>query len=114
MTKGVKISIIVISFIFIFSLLLSIIIFNKSAGNFVEIIQDNKVLYTFDLNTTYDKTIKIECENGYNIIEIDKNQVRISESNCPDKVCMNTGNLRSGVPIVCLPHKLVIRYADED
>ena len=61
------------------------------------------------------QTIRIESPyGGYNIVEIGEgNTIRISEADCPDKTCIKTGTLKSeGVPIVCLPHKLVIKFTD--
>lgn len=90
-------------------------LFHNSDGNYIEIVQDNNVLYKIDLNAAENRTIRIEEKNGgYNIVEIADGQVRISEADCPDKTCVNTGFLSGDIPIVCLPHKLVIKYSDED
>ncbi|MBO7395029.1 MAG: NusG domain II-containing protein [Ruminococcus sp.] len=88
-----------------------------SDSTWVAITQDGKTLYTFDLATFDDEQtqqIRIESpDGGYNIVEIDEgNTIRISEADCPDKTCVKTGELSDGVPIVCLPHKLVIKYID--
>ena len=88
-----------------------------SDSTWVAITQDGKTLYTFDLATFDDEQtqhIRIESPyGGYNIVEIGEgNTIRISEADCPDKTCVKTGELSDGVPIVCLPHKLVIKYID--
>ena len=89
-----------------------------SDSTWVEITQNGKTLYTFDLATFDDEQtqhIRIESPyGGYNIVEIGEgNTIRISEADCPDKTCIKTGTLKSeGVPIVCLPHKLVIKFTD--
>lgn len=115
MTKSVKICIIVIVFIFITALIFSLVLFQKKDSEYVSIVQDNKVLYRLNLNITENQTIRIEDGNrGYNIIEISNGKIRIIESDCPDKTCVNTGFLSGDMPIVCLPHKLVIKYSDEN
>lgn len=115
MTKGVKICIAVISVVFISALIASVMLFRNTDKNYIEIVQDNKALYKIDLNVTSNQTIKIDDNNGgYNIVEISDGEVRISEADCPDKTCVNTGFLSSDIPIVCLPHKLVIKYSDEN
>ncbi|MDE6520111.1 MAG: NusG domain II-containing protein [Ruminococcus sp.] len=114
MTKSVKICIAVIVLIFISALILSLVLLQKKDNEYISIVQDNKVLYTLNLNTTENKTIRIEDNNGgYNIIEILDGKIRISYADCPDKTCVNMGFLSSNMPIVCLPHKLVIKYNDE-
>lgn len=114
MTKSVKICIAVIVLIFISALILSLVLLQKKDNEYISIVQDNKVLYTLNLNTTENQTIRIEDNNGgYNIIEILDGKIRISYADCPDKTCVNMGFLSGDMPIVCLPHKLVIKYNDE-
>ena len=46
---------------------------------------------------------------GANTIQVERGRIRISQANCPDQVCVDQGWISNGtVPIVCLPHKLVI------
>lgn len=43
------------------------------------------------------------------VIEIENGQIRVKSSDCPDKVCVNTGYIsKEGEKIVCLPKKLII------
>lgn len=72
-----------------------------------EIYLNGELLKTVPLDE--DREFTIECGNGYNTIIINNNSVRVSDADCPDKVCVNTGAISGGaVPIVCLPHKLEI------
>lgn len=115
MTKGVKICIAVAVVLFILSLISTVFLLNKPDSNYIEIVQDNKILYRIDLSVTENQTIKIEDNSGgYNIVEITDGKVRISEADCPDHTCVNTGFLSGDIPIVCLPHKLVIKYSNEN
>lgn len=115
MTKGVKICIAVIGIIFVASVIVSLIMFRKPESQYVAILQDNEIIYKFDLTSAENQEIKIESkEGGYNVVKIADGQIRISDADCPDKICVNTGFLLGSVPIVCLPHKLVIRYSYED
>ncbi|MCM1133789.1 MAG: NusG domain II-containing protein [Ruminococcus flavefaciens] len=114
MTKGVKICIAVIAVVFIIALIASLVLFQDSDSQYVSIVQDNQVLYNISLDSD-DRTIRIEDKDGgYNIVEISDGKIRISEADCPDKTCVNTGFLSGDMPIVCLPHKLVIKYTDEN
>lgn len=55
------------------------------------------------------KTIPIESEYGYNLLEIGDERVRVIEASCPDKIDVKQGYISSiGETIVCIPNKLVI------
>ncbi|MCR5707953.1 MAG: NusG domain II-containing protein [Ruminococcus sp.] len=117
MTKGVKICLAAATVIFVGAVAAMLYLRLPSDSTWVAITQDGKTLYTFDLATFDDEQtqhIRIESPyGGYNIVEIGEgNTIRISEADCPDKTCVKTGELSDGVPIVCLPHKLVIKYID--
>ncbi|MBS7403219.1 MAG: NusG domain II-containing protein [Oscillospiraceae bacterium] len=44
-----------------------------------------------------------------NLLAISEGGARISEADCPDKLCVNQGEIRySGQSIICLPHKVVV------
>lgn len=115
MTKGIKICIAVITVIFVGAVTVSLLLFRKSDSSYISIVQDNEIIYKFDLSATENQTIRIEDKNGgYNIVEISDGRIRISDADCPDRTCVNTGFLSGDIPIVCLPHKLVIRYSYEN
>lgn len=55
------------------------------------------------------KTIPIETEYGYNLIEIGDGKVRVIEADCPDKLDVKQGYISEvGEIIVCLPNRLVV------
>ncbi len=79
----------------------------------VEIISDGKVLYEIDLEKENDREITVTCNGRKNIITIKDHEIYVSSAECPDHTCMNMGKLSdNGVPIVCLPNKLMIRYKE--
>ena len=42
-------------------------------------------------------------------VELDR-AISVSDADCPDKICVKTAPVSDGIqPIVCMPHKLVIR-----
>lgn len=114
MTKGVKITLAVVILIFFGSVAVAAaIILNKPESAKIEILKDNKLLYILDVEKDTGK-YRIPDENGgYNVVEIYGGEVFISEADCPDQTCVKMGKLDSGLPIVCLPHKLVVRFAEE-
>ena len=77
----------------------------------VEIISGGTVLYTLDLSKEKDREITVEYEGRKNVIKIEGGDIYMLEAECPDHTCIKTGRLSTaGVPIVCLPNKLTIRY----
>ena len=116
MTKGVKILIIIVAALFIGSVIWVILSYRTSDSTYVEIVQNNKVLYTLDLSKENDRTFRIESnDGGWNEIKIENGKISISDADCPDHTCVKTGVLRSeAMPIVCLPHKRVIRFAEKE
>ncbi|MCR5601825.1 MAG: NusG domain II-containing protein [Ruminococcus sp.] len=115
MTKGVKILIAAAALLFVGSLVWILLSFRDSDSTIVEVVQNNKVIYTFDLSKEKDRTIRVNApDGGWNDIKIENGTICISDADCSDHTCVKTGVLRSEqIPIVCLPHRLVIRYADK-
>lgn len=78
-----------------------------------EIIYDGKVIQTVDLN----KDCVFSPQGFQNIkFQIKNGSIAFIESDCPDKICVNTGFINStGQNAVCLPNKMVLRLiSDED
>lgn len=77
----------------------------------VEVLQDGIAIFRFDLEHEDDRIVSIDNNGSINRIEIKDHQIRMLEADCPDQICVHMGQLRAnGLPIVCLPHHLVIQY----
>ena len=111
MSKGLKAVYIAFAVILAAAIAGTVMIFSAPSSRTVEIISGGEVLYTIDLSHTADKTFRVERDGNYNVIEIIDGKIHVSEADCPDKTCVHTGFLQGGAPIVCLPNRLVIRYA---
>ena len=86
----------------------------KPSGTVANVYVKGELVYSVDLsevNEPFDK--KIETENGYNILHVEKNKIKISEADCPDHTCVSTGHASGSTPIVCLPHELVVKIEKE-
>lgn len=60
-------------------------------------------------NSNQKEIINIETNLGKNVVEINNGGVRITDSDCPDKICVKDGfKSNPGEVLVCLPHKVVI------
>lgn len=74
----------------------------------IEIISEGKVLYTLSL--AIDQTVTVTTVLGSNTVTIEDGAVAVTAADCPDHYCMQRGWCPSGTDIVCLPHRLVIRF----
>ncbi len=110
LTKGDKYLII---FIIVISLVSLFYIKNSTLNvgeKYVSIQVDGEEIkrIIFDRNII-GKTIPIETEFGYNLIEIGDEKVRVIEADCPDQLDVKQGYIsKTGEIIVCLPNRLVI------
>ena len=77
----------------------------------VSVFLDGELVESLDLSAVVAPySFTIEGEYGFNVIEVERGRVCVSGADCPDCYCIRQGWLSGGVvPIVCLPHKLVIR-----
>ena len=83
----------------------------RSHDRQVEILQDGKILYTLDLAQAEDQTFTVTYGGRTNEIEIRDHQIRVKAADCPDQICVHMDWLEAA-PIVCLPNRLSIQYAD--
>ena len=116
MTKGVKICLAAVIVIFL-TAAAAVILMSLRTGQHIAVIEQNgEIIYRIDLDKETDREFTVTTpEGGQNTICIKDGTICVSEADCPDKTCVNTGILRNeGTPIVCLPHKLIIRFADEN
>ena len=82
-------------------------------GGRVEIEKDGRLYAEYSL--TENRTVKIEDEDGFNLLIIENGKVFIKEASCPDKLCVNQGSAsKNGETIVCLPNKTVITVRSGD
>ena len=86
----------------------------ETEGLTADIYLDGKLIESIDLNAVdapYDFTV--ESEYGSNTVHVEYGGISVTAADCPDKVCVRQGVVRDSLlPIVCLPHRLVIRLED--
>lgn len=88
----------------------------QTTGTIANVYQDGVCIYSFDLSAvTETETYTVTDDSGHvNVIEVEPGRIRVSEANCPDQVCVESGWLSSSLrPIVCLPAKLVIQIESD-
>lgn len=85
---------------------------NLKPGNEAEVYVDGSLVQTIDM--TRDDIYLFDTSYGTNTVVVEGGEIRVSEADCPDKICMNMGGVsRSGETITCLPHKLVIEVHND-
>lgn len=84
----------------------------RAAGGGVACLyQNGELVREIDLDkvkTPYSFEILSE-QGGSNTVSVERGRIRISQADCPDRICVNRGWISDGTePIVCLPNKLLI------
>ena len=87
--------------------------FIKKDGNKVVIKVDGEIVKIVNLPDT-NNIIVNGYDGGTNTVVIENGTVYMTEADCPDKICVNTGKIsKIGETIVCLPHRVVVEIQGE-
>ena len=87
---------------------------NKTKGTMATIHVNGEFLMELPLNTNTSVTIKtdetnVTSEENFNVITIEDGKAFVTQSDCPDKVCVEHKKISYiNETISCLPHKLVV------
>jgi len=85
----------------------------QTSGRTVEILQDGTLLYTLDLDHAENQVFEVSYQGRSNTIQIQDGAICVLKAECPDQTCVHMDFLSdSGLPIVCLPNRLVIQFTD--
>ena len=58
---------------------------------------------------------RVDTDSGSNVIQARPGGIRVLEADCPDQICVKMGELTGGgIPIICMPHRLVIEIEGGD
>lgn len=82
-------------------------------GTYAVVIVDGNEYQRIPLSNNTEQTI--QTETGYNIICVTDGQVYVTEADCSNQVCVNTGEISAkGEVIACLPHGLTVTIEATD
>ena len=75
---------------------------------------DGELYREIDLRAvTFPYEFEIETEYGCNTVRVEHGRIAVVSADCPDKICVQRGFAEDSLlPIVCLPHRLVIQLED--
>ena len=87
---------------------------NQSRAEWAFVYQDGVLISSIDLaGLSEPEFLMVEYGTGVNHITTQQGRIRVSYANCPDGFCVRQGWVSGGlIPIVCLPHRLVIMFDD--
>lgn len=74
-----------------------------------EITSEGQLVQIVDLHIDQELTIP-SSNGGVNVVTVKDGKIAVTYADCPDGYCMDRGYCNSGTQIVCLPHRLVIRF----
>ena len=83
----------------------------RPGGRSVQIEVNGRPAYILPLDK--DRSVSVEGPLGKTLIEIKNQRVRVTDSPCRNKLCIQQGWVRSGT-IICLPNRVVITVGDHD
>ena len=110
-----RIWIIVFSVVALLCLAIWLFISNAfSQSMIVGIYKDGSLVEKTDLNSvTGEREITLSGDFGDNVILVSNGRIEMKSADCPDKLCVKHGELKSSSsPIVCLPNKVVIKFEE--
>lgn len=81
------------------------IMFN-ARGKTVVVTVDGEEYATLSLDE--DTVLEVKTERGYNLVVVEDGKVYVKESDCPDKICVKSGEATELKTVVCLPHRLTV------
>ena len=81
-----------------------VFVFTPEKGEKAEIYLDGEKVMTLSLDV--DREIVLE----HMTIIVEKGAIRVSDADCPDKICKARGTIsKAGQSIVCVPNRIVIK-----
>lgn len=108
--RAVRTVFIICAAVFIMAAAATVWLFTRPTGKIVQITSEREIIARIDLSTANDETIEVSSSSGKNVIKIEDGTIFVSEADCPDQTCVKMGRLGGGMPIVCLPHRLIIEF----
>ena len=83
----------------------------KKDGELANIYCNGSLIKSINLSKVEESyTIDVE---GHNTVLVEKGQISMLKADCPDKLCVKQGKIKSAdYPIVCLPNKIIIRIEE--
>lgn len=86
----------------------SLLLFRPQEAAQAQIWSDGVLIATLPLSV--DTVMTVECKFGTNVVTVRGGKIAVTEADCPDGYCVSRGFCSGGGEIICLPHRLIIRF----
>ena len=80
----------------------------EQAG-YAEVYSDGELVVTLDLSK--DTEYRFERGETWNLLSVRDGKISVISASCPSQDCVQHAASDHGAPIVCLPNRLVIKFA---
>lgn len=102
--------IVIVSLLLLSAVVLIATTLSRQGGASIEVTVGGELVGTYSLGTD----AVYELNGGTNILTVSGGVAYMSDSNCPDHTCENTGRVRYvGEMIVCLPNRITVTVVGE-
>ena len=89
----------------------ALFLFSTAASDRAEIWSDGECIEVVSLSQN--RSFTVTTAYGTNVITVQNGKIAVTEASCPDHYCMHRGYADGGLPIVCLPNRLEIRFLQD-
>lgn len=83
-----------------------------SDGGVALVYSDGALVMTLDLSESGD--YPVTSAYGTNVLHVADGKLSVGEASCANQDCTRHAPAASGMPIVCLPNRLVVRFTKKD
>jgi len=85
----------------------------RTAGSLVGVYENGALVRTLD-PAAYTEPYEIVLTGwGRSVVRVEAGSIYMYASDCPDQLCVLHGPLDGGLPIICVPNRVAIRYLSE-
>ena len=106
---------ILIAVVLIVAVVLTAVFATRTEESFVEIYVDGHLAYQLDLDADIVVDLADTIHKIDLVVEVKDGMVKVTESNCPDKLCVHSSAVSSvGGMIICLPNKVVVKVTPKE
>lgn len=89
---------------------------SRGKGVTAAISVDGALVERIDLSKVREsRSFTVETAYGSNTVLVEPGAISVTQADCPDQICVHMGKLTTegGMPIVCMPHRLIIEIEDD-